>query len=177
MDLLGWSIVLYLAHLEGLTMNVLSKWAGLLAATLFAAAAGSYAIRAQGVANPPQNSSAEQSRVTLSQTLPQLDGRELKATVVEVTYAPGGSSTPHSHPCPVIVYVVEGALREQVKGEPEAVYQAGDSFYEPPNGVHQVSANASQTEPVRFLAYFVCDHETPLSVPPPDSKLAGGKQQ
>jgi quercetin dioxygenase-like cupin family protein len=177
MDLLGWSIVVYLAHLEGLTMNVLSKWAGLLAAILFAAAAGSYAIRAQGLANPPQNSSAEQSRVTLSQTLPQLDGRKLKATVVEVTYAPGGSSTPHSHPCPVIVYVVEGALREQVKGEPEAVYQAGDSFYEPPNGVHQVSANASQTEPVRFLAYFVCDHETPLSVPPPDSKLAGGKQQ
>jgi quercetin dioxygenase-like cupin family protein len=73
--------------------------------------------------------------------------------------------------------VVEGALRAQVRGEPESTYQAGESFYEPPNGVHQVSANASQTEPVKFLAYFVCDHETPLSVPPPESKLAGGKQQ
>jgi quercetin dioxygenase-like cupin family protein len=163
--------------MEGLTMNALSKWAGLLTALLFTAAAGSYAIRAQVMANPPQNSSAEQSRVTLAQTLPQLDGRDLKATVVEVTYAPGGSSTPHSHPCPVMVYVIEGALRAQVKGEPEVVYHAGDSFYEPPNGIHQVSANASQTEPVKFLAYFVCDHETPLSVPPPDSKPAGGKQQ
>ena len=75
-----------------------------------------------------------------------------------------------------MVYVVQGILRAQVKGEPEAVYHAGESFYEPPNGVHQVSANASQTEPVEFLAYFICDHETPLSVPPPESKT-GGKRQ
>jgi quercetin dioxygenase-like cupin family protein len=159
-------------------MNVPTKWAALLAATLFfTAAAGSYALCGQAQSNASQAKSAEQSRVILAQTLPQLDGRDLKATVVEVTYAPGGSSTPHSHPCPVIVYVVEGALRAQVRGEPESTYQAGESFYELPNGVHQVSANASQTEPVKFLAYFVCDHETPLSVPPPDSKLAGGKQQ
>ena len=124
-------------------MNVLSKWAGLLAAILFTAAGG-YAIRGQVVANPPQHSSAEQSRVTLAQTLPQLDGRELKATVIEVTYAPGGSSTPHSHPCPVIVYVVKGALREQVKGEPEAVYQAGDSFF-----------NMCDGKPELLLAYAV----------------------
>jgi quercetin dioxygenase-like cupin family protein len=159
-------------------MNVPTKWAALLAATLFfTAAAGSYALCGQAQSNASQAKSAEQSRVILAQTLPQLDGRDLKATVVEVTYAPGGSSTPHSHPCPVIVYVVEGALRAQVRGEPESTYQAGESFYEPPNGVHQVSANASQTEPVKLLAYFVCDHETPLSVPPPESKLAGGKQQ
>ena len=159
-------------------MNVPTRWAGLLAATLFfTAAAGSYALCGQAPSNASPAKSAEQSRVILAQTLPQLDGRDLKATVVEVTYAPGGSSTPHSHPCPVIVYVVEGALRAQVRGEPESTYQAGESFYELPNGVHQVSANASQTEPVKFLAYFVCDHETPLSVPPPYSKPAGGKQQ
>jgi quercetin dioxygenase-like cupin family protein len=84
-----------------------------------------------------------------------------------VTYPPGGFSTPHSHPCPVIVYVLEGELRAQVKGEREATYKAGESFYEPPNGVHQVSANASNKKPVRFLAYFICDHEAPLSAPVP----------
>jgi quercetin dioxygenase-like cupin family protein len=59
-------------------------------------------------------------------------------------------------------------LRTQVKGEPEATYKAGESFYEAPNGVHQVSANASQTESVDFIAYFVCDDDQPLSsdVPP-----------
>jgi quercetin dioxygenase-like cupin family protein len=156
-------------------MSVLSKWASLLAAISVAAAAASYAVGAQLATNPPRSSSAAQSRLAFAHLLPQLDGSQLKASVVEVAYAPGGSSTPHSHPCPVIVYVVEGALRAQVKGEPESTYHAGESFYEPPNGVHQVSANASQTEPVKFLAYFVCDHETPLSVPPPGSKPAGGK--
>ena len=156
-------------------MNAFTRWVSLAVAISFVAAAGGYAARAQVGANTPQTRSAEQSRATLTQTLPKLDGSHLQATVVEVTYAPGGFSTPHSHPCPVIVYVVEGALRAQVKGEPEAVYHAGESFYEPPNGVHQISANASQTEPVKFLACFVCDHETPLSAPAPDGRPAGGK--
>jgi quercetin dioxygenase-like cupin family protein len=63
----------------------------------------------------------------------------------------------------------------QVKGESEVVYKAGQSFYEAPDSVHLVSANASTKEPARFVAYFVCDHDTPLTVPAPDSKAAGGK--
>ncbi len=55
----------------------------------------------------------------------------------------------------------------QVKGEPEHVYKTGESFYEAPNGVHLVSANASEKEPARFVVSFICDHETPLTVPPP----------
>ena len=102
-----------------------------------------------------------------SHSLPQLDGAHLGATVVEVNYAPGEADKPHSHPCTVIGYVAEGAIRFQVKGgEPEAVYKAGESFYEPPNGVHQVSANASDKEPAKLIAFFVCDHDTPLTVPP-----------
>lgn len=93
--------------------------------------------------------------------------------IVEVTYGPGEFSPPHSHPCPVIGYVLAGSVRMQVKGEREAIYKVGDSFYEAPNGVHLVSANASQTKPAKFLAYFVCDHETPLSLPVPASKTGG----
>src|SRR5260370_21464091 len=156
-------------------MNAPRKWAGPLVAALITAKAGSYGLGGRAQSKASQTKRAEQSRVILAQTLPQLDSRDLRATVVEVTYMPGGSSTPHSHPCPVIVSVIDGALRAQVKDEPESTYRAGESFYEPPNGVHHVSANASQTEPHKFLAYFVCDHETPLSVPPPASKPAGGK--
>ena len=104
-----------------------------------------------------------QVRTAISHDLPAMDGGRLKATVVEVTYGPSASSPPHSHPCPVIGYVVDGTLRTQVKGEPEAVYKAGESFYEAPNGVHQVSANASDRKPARLLAYFICDRDTPLS--------------
>jgi quercetin dioxygenase-like cupin family protein len=104
-----------------------------------------------------------------SHALPKLDGNHLRATVVEVNYAPGEADKPHSHPCTVIGYVAQGAIRFQVKGGPEGIFNAGESFYEPPNGVHQVSANASDKEPAKLIAFFVCDHETPLTVPPVDS--------
>jgi quercetin dioxygenase-like cupin family protein len=98
-----------------------------------------------------------------------MDGSRLAVTIVEVRYGPGESSKPHSHPCDVIGYVLEGAYRTQVRGEPEVVYTAGQSFYEAANGTHVVSANASTDKPVRFLAYFTCDHQTPLTVPARDS--------
>lgn len=119
---------------------------------------------------PPQR-----DRVAFSHALPSMNGSHLEATVVEVNYGPGESSKPHTHPCAVIGYIVEGTYRTQVKGEPEAVYKAGDSFYEAPNGVHLVSANASQTAPLRFLAYFTCDHQAPLSTDVPEHHMEGEK--
>ena len=104
--------------------------------------------------------------------LDSMDGSHLKVTLVEVRYGPGESSKPHSHPCPVIGYVLEGAFRTQVRGEKEMVYTAGQSFYEAANGAHVVSANASADKPVRFLAYFTCDHDAPLLQPVPDSAHA-----
>jgi quercetin dioxygenase-like cupin family protein len=104
--------------------------------------------------------------------LEPMDGAHLKVTLVEVTYGPAESSKPHSHPCPVIGYVIEGAFRTQVRGEKEVVYTAGQSFYEAANGAHVVSANASADKPVRFLAYFTCDRETPLMLPVADSARA-----
>jgi quercetin dioxygenase-like cupin family protein len=136
-----------------------------------AAALAQVIVQQQAAAHP----AAEQPRAPFSHALPHLDGDHLKATVVEVTYAPGESDPPHSHPCAAIVYVIEGSYRSRVKGYAEAIYHAGESFYEAPNGVHQVSANASDKLPVKFLAYFVCDRDTPLTVPAPKTKAEGGK--
>jgi quercetin dioxygenase-like cupin family protein len=119
----------------------------------------------------------ERGRIVLSQPLSKLDGDHLKAVLVEVNYGPGEASQAHSHPCPVIGYVVEGAIRSQVKGEPEMTYKAGESFYEPANGVHQVSANASATEPAKLLAYFVCDRDVALSVDVPRGEKPGGSSR
>ena len=107
---------------------------------------------------------SERARIVLAKALPKMDGDHLKVTLVEVNYGPGESSAPHSHPCPVIGYVLAGTLRTQVRGEAEVVYKPGESFYEAANGVHAVSANASATEPAKFVAFFVCDHDAPLSV-------------
>jgi quercetin dioxygenase-like cupin family protein len=106
----------------------------------------------------------ERARVVLTSKLPELDGDHLKVTLLEVNYGPGEASTPHSHPCAVIGYVASGTLRSQIKGQPATIYNSGESFYEPPNGVHLVSANASKTEPAKLLAYLLCDHDGPLSV-------------
>ena len=138
--------------------------------------APSHAALAQVANSASSSKDTGHAGIAFSHTLPQLDGTQLKATIVEVTYGPGESSRPHSHPCPVIGYVIEGALRTQVKGEAEAIYKAGQSFYEAPNGVHMISANASDKAPVKFLAYFVCDHDTPLSVAPPETAPSGGEK-
>ena len=118
---------------------------------------------------------SERARIALAEGLPNMNGEHLKATLVEVNYGPGESSAPHSHPCPVIGYVLAGTLRTQVRGEAEAVYKAGESFYEAANGVHAVSANGSATEPAKFVAFFVCDHDAPLSVAPGGAAGPGGK--
>lgn len=150
-------------------MKSIRMWASLALAISCAAVAASHLVAARAAAHAAQEK-ADRSRVAITRDLPRMNGGKLTVTLVEVNYGPGESSMPHSHPCPVIGYVLEGTLRTQVKGEPEAVYNPGETFYEAPNGVHQVSANSSGKVPAKFLAYFVCDHETPLSVDVPESK-------
>ena|SRR5215471_19290962 len=60
-------------------------------------------------------------------------------------------------PAFVFAYVLSGSIRSQVEGEPLRVYSAGQSWTEPPNAHHLVSANASKTEPARLIAYVIAD--------------------
>lgn len=151
-------------------MTLIERWAYVLAVICYAPLPSTAPPSSQ--AQPSQHEPATtQVRTVISQRLPHLKGDNLQLQVVQVHYKPGESSRPHSHPCPVIGYVLEGAVRMQVQAPgssqpgPVTIYRAGDSFYEDPNGQHLVSANASQTEPAIFLATFVCDHSTPLTVP------------
>src|SRR5438093_11998510 len=108
--------------MKGTRMRRLRRWAILVIPGL-----------AFGLPFVAQNASSGQAketavRVALSRALPMMKGDGLKVTVLEVAYAPGAASSRHSHPCPVVGYVVAGAVRMQVKGEPEAVYKSGDTF-------------------------------------------------
>ena len=93
----------------------------------------------------------------LSEKLPNVRGKTL--TVVVVDYRLGGFSAPHRHPDSgfVFAYVLSGAIRSQVEGEPLRVYRAGQSWTEPPNAHHIVSANASKTKPARLIAWIIAD--------------------
>lgn len=150
-------------------MASFKKWVGAVM-LLCGAIAGSPPAWTQ---SPAHAAAKERARITLSTALPRLDGDHLTATVVEVNYGPGESSPPHSHPCAVVGQVVEGAIRFQVNGEPETIYKAGESFYEAPNRVHAVSANASKTAPARLIAFLICDHEAPISTDVPQSAPKG----
>lgn len=150
------------------------RFTGVMAVVCIAAAAGHVAL-AQTQSGTAHPGTKERTRIAFAHALPKLNGDLLKATVLEVNYGPGESSKPHSHPCAVIGYVVQGSIRTQIKGQPEAVVKTGDSFYESPNGVHLVSANASQTEPATFIAFFICDHDKPLSTDVPAAVSLGGK--
>ena len=91
------------------------------------------------------------------QALPNVPGKSLRGVVVE--YEPGGRSSAHTHPKSAFIYatVLRGSIRSQVNGGPVTTYRAGESFSEYPGDHHNVSENASDTEPARLLAVFVVD--------------------
>lgn len=106
-------------------------------------------------------------RVTLvfDRALPNVPGKSIKGVLVE--YQPGGSSPAHTHPNSSFIYatVLEGAIRSKINDNPVQVYHAGENFFEVPGDRHHVSANASDTEPMRMLAVFVVDtNETNLVI-------------
>lgn len=95
--------------------------------------------------------------VVFDQELPNVQGKSLRAVLVE--YEPGAGSPSHRHPSSAFIYarVLEGAIRSKVNEEPEHTYQAGESWTEKPGDHHQVSHNASDTAPAKLLAIFVVD--------------------
>jgi quercetin dioxygenase-like cupin family protein len=95
--------------------------------------------------------------VVFDHALPNVPGKSVRGVLVE--YGPGGSSRSHTHPSSAFIYatVLEGAIRSKVNDEPEKVYRAGENWFEQPGDHHQVSANASETEPAKLLAVFVVD--------------------
>lgn len=94
--------------------------------------------------------------------------KEIRLLTVE--YPPGGASPPHRHNAQVFVYVLEGAVNMQVEGSPPVTLHAGETFYEGPQDVHVVSANASQTLPARILVFIVKDKKQPVSSAPIGSR-------
>ena len=71
----------------------------------------------------------------------------------------------HTHHAQALVYVLEGSVVMQVRGDAPITLAPGQAFYEGPDDVHIVARNASQTAPARFLVVFVKDKGAPIKVP------------
>jgi quercetin dioxygenase-like cupin family protein len=117
------------------------------------------------LADAPKEKNARVT-VVYQHELPNVPGKSIKAVLVE--YGPGGYSPGHTHAKSAFIYatILEGAIRSQVNDGPVTTYKAGQSFSELPGDRHEVSANASETEPAKLLAVFVVDtSETELTIP------------
>ncbi|WP_156255896.1 cupin domain-containing protein [Sandarakinorhabdus oryzae] len=97
--------------------------------------------------------------------LADMPGKEM--TLVEVVLPPGGASPAHRHNAHVLVYVLEGQIEMQVKGQPVQLLGVGQTFYERPSDIHTVGRNPSTMQRARFLAYFIKSKGAPRTVPVP----------
>jgi quercetin dioxygenase-like cupin family protein len=95
-----------------------------------------------------------------------LDGISNKvADMLTVEYAPGQASPAHRHNANVLVYVLEGALVMGVKGKEPVTVSAGQTFYESPSDIHEISRNASSTERAKFLVVLIHDQGAKTMLP------------
>jgi quercetin dioxygenase-like cupin family protein len=74
---------------------------------------------------------------------------------VKVSYPPGAQDVVHRHDAHAFVYVLEGQIIMQLKGQPAVTLKAGQTFYEGPTDVHVVGRNASNTEPAKFVVVLL----------------------
>src|SRR5215468_8775234 len=85
--------------------------------------------------------------------------------MIEVSYPPGAQDVVHRHDADAFVYVLEGQIIMQLRGQPAVTLKAGQTFYEGPSDVHVVGRNASNTEPARFVVVLLKGKGAPLQTP------------
>jgi quercetin dioxygenase-like cupin family protein len=84
--------------------------------------------------------------------------------VLTSTMQPGEKSVRHTHPFPVTIYVVEGALTLITEGKPNVLAKAGEAIVEQP-GMAAVAANLSATDVTKVVLFSASQLNTPFLVP------------
>ncbi len=99
--------------------------------------------------------------------LPNLTMDDWEVTVSTVDYSPGRVGKVHHHAGFVLAYVLEGNVVTRISGQEERTYKTGEMFYEPPGSTHEVSRNASETQPAKLLALIFAKKGAQLTMPGP----------
>ena len=131
--------------------------------TIIAASCAAFAF---SMAGPIHAHDSETVTKKFEAAIPNIPDKSLIA--VEVDYAPGAASVPHTHAKSAFIYayVISGAIKSKVNDGETHIYLAGESWSEPPGATHSISRNASKTEPAKLLAVFVLDtNDNPLTTP------------
>ncbi|WP_329189781.1 cupin domain-containing protein [Actinacidiphila glaucinigra] len=93
---------------------------------------------------------------------------------IAVEWPPGDPGTPpHRHSGPAFGYVLEGAVRFELEGEPERIVRAGETFWEPGGDViHYQDGNALPDARTRFVVTMLCAPGEPMLTLVEDEELA-----
>jgi quercetin dioxygenase-like cupin family protein len=98
--------------------------------------------------------------------LPNVQGKTFTSAIV--TFPPAARAVPHRHgDAFVYAYVLEGAVRSQLEGEPMRTYDQGENWTEQPNAHHVATENASPTAPAKLLVVFISTTGAELKVDDP----------
>ncbi len=82
--------------------------------------------------------------------------------VRRISFGPGQQTGRHLHPCPVVGYIVHGTAILEIEGKPEQTLPAGSAFYEPAESVIVRFDNASASEPMTFIAFYLLNGDQEL---------------
>ena len=91
-------------------------------------------------------------------------GARQEVRVLAVSFQPRDRTLFHTHRFPVTVYVLEGAFTMEMEGREPVTVKAGQAMMMPPQ-VRMTGYNRSSTDPLRLVAFYVSDPDTPFLDP------------
>ena len=92
------------------------------------------------------------NRIDLQRHDLSVPGREAIQVIVEID--PGVTSPWHTHPGEEIIYVLEGSLEYQLKGEPPVTLKGGDVLFIPAGAIH-TAKNVGSGKGAELATYIV----------------------
>jgi quercetin dioxygenase-like cupin family protein len=115
-------------------------------------------------AQAPATSPGMKTTELFNQVMEDVLGRRLTVRLTE--REPGNGSPAHRHPgSHTVGYILEGSYEVKIDDGPIKTLKPGQVFYEPPNALHAISRNASNTQPLKYLVIQVSDSSKPATVP------------
>lgn len=95
----------------------------------------------------------------------------------EIRFAPGQRTGRHLHPCAVVGYVAEGTAILHIEGQAPQTVPAGSAFHEPAQTVMADFCNASNSEPLTFITFYLLNGDQDLiTMLEPDESSKGARQ-
>jgi quercetin dioxygenase-like cupin family protein len=86
-----------------------------------------------------------------------------EGVMAKVDIPPGATEGKHTHPADAFIFVLEGAVEQEIEGKPTVTLKAGDVVHIPANTVHCATNKGSA--PAKFAVVFVAEKGKPLTTP------------